>query len=1018
MLIFYRAPLFLWAEAIATACFTQNRSIIHRQFNKTPYELINDRKPDISYLHVFGALCYPKNDREDIRKLGAKGDIGFFIGYYADSCAYRIYNQRTKKAMETMNVSFDELSAMAFELRSSKLGLQSMPSGYISSGLDLTYAPSTITKQQPTEGELDLLFETMYDDFFGGKPSATVENVSPAQEPQNDRKDIGKLGAKGDIGFFIGYSANSCAFRVSKPKLQSMTSGQISSGLDLTYALSTITTQQPSEGELDLLFEAMYDDFIGGQPSAALRTVLAIQNKHDEEQTVIRNKSRLVVRGYRQEEGIDFEESFAPVARMEAIRIFLAYAAHKSFIVFQMDVKTAFLHGTTDLTLFIRRFVDDILVVQVYVDDIIFGPSGASGSPGSSRSSQVSPPPPLPPSTNQEGQSQGSAAPSSSKTAASAKYQAWTMTDTRFRPSVSLAPTDLQMDDDMALDAQAQSFNDEDIRTAHIPKVNLWQNWWKPLEEERPATPEPAWSISSSDVPVLKNNWAYALAYTYSPPLEDSLLAQTECHKLLTDSVDDSILMHNVSKPLLLGGPPGQVTIQSDFFFNKDLEYLRYDSKGSRPVLSISKMKAAYYPDVGLEQMVPNQIQRFYIDIHTFEGDRKAVRIHMRILSVVRIEVFSMYGYVYMKKIVLRRADLNEHIIAERDFKYLYPIDFEDMYPLNLQGHLNHLSPKDKKILTTAVNLWTRHLVIRQRVEDFQLGIESYQTQLNLTKARWDATGFEYKHDYTIDETLDYGVKEFKINKMNPGLNTRFWTKKDVDRSKGFMFAIQKRLKTRRIFCNLESFVGGRVRDGDYRVLKLDIEKVAVCSSLRSLKPKGTIASRAKRSSKIISFGHYSIMLASSHTVKMKMEILLEPTSNKLLVVGFNSLVHSFRALSILRHSILRTASAEAKPCQGDSLEFYLITCSIYTDQRGTVVLATLFNKSEQRHFRPFITNLKDLQHSFCNYDACCYIQEKCGHAGPKVTTSQEGILTFAAASQRDVNSQLHAHTSNSLSMT
>nr|GFA15076.1 retrovirus-related Pol polyprotein from transposon TNT 1-94 [Tanacetum cinerariifolium] len=110
------------------------------------------------------------------------------------------------------------------------------------------------------------------------------------------------------------------------------------------------------------------------------------KNKHDEEQTVIINKSRLVVRGYRQEEGIDFEESFAPVAKMEAIRIFLSHAAHKSFTVFQMDVKTAFLHGslkedvyvcqpegTIDLTLFIRRFHDDILVVQIYVDDIIFG---------------------------------------------------------------------------------------------------------------------------------------------------------------------------------------------------------------------------------------------------------------------------------------------------------------------------------------------------------------------------------------------------------------------------------------------------------------------------------------------------------------------------------------------------------------------------------------------------------------------------------------------------------------------
>nr|GEZ96280.1 hypothetical protein [Tanacetum cinerariifolium] len=159
MLIFSRAPLFLWAEVIATA------------------------KPDISFLHVFGALCYPKNDREDIGKLDAKGDIVFFIGYSADSCAYRIYNRRTKKIMETMNVSFDELSAIAFEQRSSKPELNSMTSRHISSGLDLTYAPSTITMQQPCEGELDLLFEAMYDDYIGGQPSATTRIVPPTQEP-------------------------------------------------------------------------------------------------------------------------------------------------------------------------------------------------------------------------------------------------------------------------------------------------------------------------------------------------------------------------------------------------------------------------------------------------------------------------------------------------------------------------------------------------------------------------------------------------------------------------------------------------------------------------------------------------------------------------------------------------------------------------------------------------------------------------------------------------------------------
>ncbi|GKC23002.1 retrovirus-related pol polyprotein from transposon TNT 1-94 [Tanacetum coccineum] len=158
MLIFSRAPLFLW--------------------------LINGKKPDISFLHVFGALCYPKNDHEDIGKLDAKGDIGFFIGYYATSCAYRVYNRRTKKIMETMNVTFDELSTMAFEQRSSKPGLQSMTSRQISSGLNLTYAPSIITSQKPTEHELDSLFEAMYHDYIGGQSSAATRTAPAAPAPQ------------------------------------------------------------------------------------------------------------------------------------------------------------------------------------------------------------------------------------------------------------------------------------------------------------------------------------------------------------------------------------------------------------------------------------------------------------------------------------------------------------------------------------------------------------------------------------------------------------------------------------------------------------------------------------------------------------------------------------------------------------------------------------------------------------------------------------------------------------------
>ncbi|GJU19474.1 hypothetical protein Tco_1152816 [Tanacetum coccineum] len=386
-------------------------------------------------------------------------------------------------------------------------------------------------------------------------------------------------------------------------------------------------------------------------------------------------------------------------------------------------------------------------------------------------------------------------------------------------------PDDLYMDEDTTADVQVLSSDDE-VGRDHVPTVNLRQSWWKPLTEDRPSTPEPAWTIPSSDLSMPTNNWASALKSTYEPPQENSLLAQTgdmatfmdwfckqrglseltpkdlegpafeiikvfhpdvihlqfqmeECHKLLTDQVDDAIIRYNVSKPLPLGGDPGHVTIQPDFFFNKDLEYLRYGRKVGRPALSISKMKAAYYPDVGLEQLVPDQS--------------------------------------------------------------LIP-------PLT----------EDKRFSLQLDNLWTRNLVIRQRVEDFQLGIESYQTQLNLTKPRWEATGFEFKHDYTvidspravtfrdrygvqmimrfneihkfsdgtlqqIDEALDYRVKEFQINRTNPGMKPDMGRKekekKDVDRSKDFMFAIQKWLKTRRIFRNMERFCGWRKSgdEGDYR---------------------------------------------------------------------------------------------------------------------------------------------------------------------------------------------------------
>ncbi|GJX17046.1 retrovirus-related pol polyprotein from transposon TNT 1-94 [Tanacetum coccineum] len=103
------------AEAVTITCYTQNRSLIRRCHNKTPYELIHDRKPDLTYFYVFGALYYPTNDGEDPGKLKPKADIGIFIGYTPAKKAYRIYNRRTCLIMETIHVKFDELTTIDSE---------------------------------------------------------------------------------------------------------------------------------------------------------------------------------------------------------------------------------------------------------------------------------------------------------------------------------------------------------------------------------------------------------------------------------------------------------------------------------------------------------------------------------------------------------------------------------------------------------------------------------------------------------------------------------------------------------------------------------------------------------------------------------------------------------------------------------------------------------------------------------------------------------------------------------------
>ncbi|GKA54842.1 retrovirus-related pol polyprotein from transposon TNT 1-94, partial [Tanacetum coccineum] len=176
MLIYAKAPLFLWAEAVSTACYTQNRSIVRLHHGKTPYELLHDKPPDLSFFHVFGALYYLTNDSKNLGKLQPKADIGIFIGYAPTKKAFRIYNRRNKQIIETIHVDFDELTAMASKHSSLGPALHEMTPATISSGLVPNPPPST-PFVPPSSTDWDILFQPLFDELLTPLPS--VDHPAP-----------------------------------------------------------------------------------------------------------------------------------------------------------------------------------------------------------------------------------------------------------------------------------------------------------------------------------------------------------------------------------------------------------------------------------------------------------------------------------------------------------------------------------------------------------------------------------------------------------------------------------------------------------------------------------------------------------------------------------------------------------------------------------------------------------------------------------------------------------------------
>ncbi|WVZ62805.1 hypothetical protein U9M48_012507 [Paspalum notatum var. saurae] len=426
-----------WAEAINTACYASNRLYPHRLLDKTPYELLNGRKPNISYFRVFGCKCYIYKKRQHLGKFQRRCDIGFLLGYSSKSKAYRVFNNATGMVEETYDVEFDESNGSqgahvdVVDIDEEPLveAMKNMPIGHI----------------KPKEDEDEV---------------QTIDQPSSSMAPQ-DGSEQDKILPNEDVHVpqeQIDEQAQDVGTPVQAPQVAPQRRRQITSGhpkeliigsptrgvttrsrntAAFVQAYSFVSSIEPSIIDQALSdpdwVNAMHEELnnftrnevwtLEARPKGArvIGTKWVFRNKQDDEGNIVRNKARLVAKGYSQVEGIDFGETFAPVARLEAIRFLLAYASHHDMKLYQMDVKSAFLNGyinelvyveqppsfedpnhpnhvyrlskalyglkqapnfliekgftigRVDTTLFIKKTDNDLFVCQVYVDDIIFG---------------------------------------------------------------------------------------------------------------------------------------------------------------------------------------------------------------------------------------------------------------------------------------------------------------------------------------------------------------------------------------------------------------------------------------------------------------------------------------------------------------------------------------------------------------------------------------------------------------------------------------------------------------------
>nr|GEU73208.1 hypothetical protein [Tanacetum cinerariifolium] len=422
MQIFSKASMFLLAEVVATACYTQNCSLIHTRHHKTPYELVHNKKHDLTFFRVFGALCYPTNDSQDLEKLQPTADTEIFVGYAPSrkglnqgvAAKPNFMEERTDAPVDNplfVNVFAPEPYSEA----SSSGDISSTESPYISQtlhhlnkwskdhpldnvignpsrpvkldeygdvlknkarlvakgyrqkeGIDFeeSFAPvarieairifiANVTSRNMTVYQMDPMFDEYLEPPRAERPGSPTQAV---QAPVTSAGIVAEPHFMEDHNVALVDNNPLVNVFAPKPHSEASSSGDISS-IESPYVSQSLYHLNKWSKDHPL-------DNVIGNPSRLIYKV-----KLDEYGDVLKNKARLVAKGYRQEEGIDFEEPFAPVARIEAIRIFIANAARRNMTVYQMDVKTAFMNGELKEEVYVSQpkgFVDPDHPTHVY----------------------------------------------------------------------------------------------------------------------------------------------------------------------------------------------------------------------------------------------------------------------------------------------------------------------------------------------------------------------------------------------------------------------------------------------------------------------------------------------------------------------------------------------------------------------------------------------------------------------------------------------------------------------------